>query len=130
MENVTGKWRFRDGREVVAVYENGRELLGIWNGGYGSMRSDCWKVCENASDLIPVDPEPAYRPFRDLKEAFRVMGPVFWLRGNSNSWFVPTWNAEHGRIDGKTLREIFACSCWTNDPSDKTGKPCGVEVTQ
>jgi hypothetical protein len=133
MENVTGKWRFRDGREVVAVYENGRELLGIWKGGYVWVLSDSWRHAQNRSDLIPVEPETTYRPFKNLEEAFRVMGPTPWIRDKSaTAWdrIVTVSSTVDGfSVNGTGHKFLFSGYVWTNDPSEKTGKPCGVEVT-
>jgi hypothetical protein len=68
-----------------------------------------------------------------LKEAFRVMGPVFWIRskpaGDFGAWTVPVWNVYHHTIQGQTVHKLFDSFVWTDDPSDETGKVCGVEVT-
>ncbi len=133
MENVTGKWRFRDGREVVAVFANGRELLGIWKGGYVVTLVDSWKMSENRRDLIPVEPETTYRPFESLKEAFRVMGPTPWIRDKSaTAWdrIVTVSSTPDGfSVNGTGHKFLLSGYVWTDDPSDQTGYPCGVEVT-
>jgi hypothetical protein len=134
MENVTGKWRFRDGRDVVAVYRDGNTLLGIWNHSFVSHFADSWKHSQNGSDLIPVEPEPVYRPFRDLKEAFAVMGPMPWIRENGLNYWMPFQAVfpdgfVQFRAKRFTMLEAFESLQWTNDPSDETGEPCGVEVT-
>lgn len=134
MINETGKWRFRDGRDVVAVYRNGRDVLGIWKGGYVCHLSDSWRYGQNGSDLIPVDPEPNYRPFESLQEAFAVMGPTPWIRDNKLDYWLPFQAVfPEGYVQFRATQYTMSAALnslhWTNDPSDKTGKPCGVEVT-
>lgn len=134
MKNVTDQWRRRDGKPLIAVYEAADgELLVIHENGYDTnSEKGCWRGDEKPHrlDLLPVPREPTYRPFRDLREAFEVMGPTHWMRSQSRTWFVPTWNSEAVAIHGIKLPDLLESHEWTSNPSDTTGKPCGVEVTE
>jgi len=129
MEDVTGQWRFRDGRPMVAAYAQGNTILAIGEDGWRSDLYDAWKHNKSADAIMPVDPPKVWRPFRDLEEAFSVMGPFAYSRGvGGGDWqHMRYWNPQKQTIDRQAMRDMFDHCEWTLDPSQPTGNRCGVE---
>lgn len=142
MKLVTDKWRRRDGKPLIAVYQYADgSMISVadqehWSHRVGGRRDD---FSSSPCDLLPVPREPVYRPFLDLAEAFAVMGQPLWIHiKGSNTWALVTATSKGLRgdfgiyIDGEHLglAEMLQDYEYTNNPSDKTGKPCGVEVTE
>jgi hypothetical protein len=132
MKNVTEFWRRRDGKPLIAVYDDGKGLLQIVAGDFTYNNRDGTHHSQYHWALLPVPREPTYRPFRDLAEAFSVMGPTPFMRFKVGEgvvwWLVTLWDVTGGAIARHSLAQVFHECEWTNNPSNKTGKVCGVEV--
>ena len=129
MENVTGQWRFRDGRPMVAAYRHNETVWAFSEHWCHCDVFDAWKFNTVPHAIMPVDPPKVWRPFRDLAEAFKVMGPNAYRKSSTETtWvYMRYWTPCDQLIDSLDMQRMFDDCEWTLDPSQTTGNRCGVE---
>ena len=132
MENVTGQLRFRDGRPMVAAYRHNETVWAFTEHGCHCDVFDAWKFNTVPHAIMPVDPPKVWRPFRDLAEAFKVMGSTPWIRANipGHRWQQIQAVDEDGVFVGGerySLSDAYGLLVWALGPSQTTGNRCGVE---
>ena len=115
---------------MVAAYAHGNVILAIENDSWVTDLYDAWKNNDRPNAIMPVDPPKVWRPFRDLAEAFKVMGPNAYRKsGTETTWVhMRFWTPCDQRIDGLDMQQMFDHCEWTLDPTqEETGNRCGVE---